>query len=67
MVNRKKAAKLILAAFSILGDGFVPMLLKNSLSGEKGGWAKTIDVHNRSVFDDLASGQVSTYLEKIRF
>jgi len=32
------------------------MLLKNSISGEKGGWAKKIDVHNRSIFDDIASG-----------
>jgi hypothetical protein len=32
------------------------MLLKNSLSGEKEGWGKKIDVHHRSVFDDLASG-----------
>jgi len=31
---------------------------------EKGGWAKKIDIHNLSVFNDLASGQVSTYLGK---
>jgi len=43
------------------------MLLKNSLSGEKEGWANKIDVHNCYVFDDLASGQVSTYLGKTRF
>jgi hypothetical protein len=43
------------------------MLLKNSLSGEKEAWAKKIDVHNRSVFDDLATGKVSTCLAKARF
>ena len=43
------------------------MLLKNSPSDKKGGCARKIDVHNRSVFNDLASGKVSTYPEKILF
>lgn len=51
----------------ITNDRFWPMLLKNSLSSEKGGWAKKINVHNRSVFDDLAFGQVSTSLGKTQF
>ena len=48
----------------LLKDRSWQMLLKNSLSGEKGAWAKKIDVHNRSVFDDLASGKVLAYLGK---
>lgn len=52
---------------SVLSDCKRPVLLKNSLSGEKGSWAKKIDVHNRSVFDDLASGQVSHTFEKHGF
>jgi hypothetical protein len=43
------------------------ILLKNSLIGEKGAWAEKLDVHNRFVFDDLASGRVSTYPGKTRF
>ena len=39
-------------------------MLKNSLIGENGGRAKKLDVHNRSVFNDLAHGNVSTYPEK---
>jgi len=42
----------------------VPILLKNSHIGEKDGRAKTLDVHIRSVFDDLVLGNVSTYPEK---
>ena len=33
----------------------------NLLFGEKGGWATKLDVHNRSVFDDLSPGKASTY------
>jgi len=40
--------------------------LKSSLSGKKGAWANTIDVHNRSIFDDLALGKVSTSPENLR-
>lgn len=44
-----------------------PMLLQNSLSDEKGNWAEKIEVHNRSVFGDLASGKASTYFGKAQF
>jgi hypothetical protein len=39
-------------------------MLKNSLLGEKGGWAAKLDIHNRTVFDDIVSGKVSTYSGK---
>jgi len=42
------------------------MLLKNSLSGETGTRAENIDLHNRAIFNDLVSGKVSPYPEKIR-
>jgi hypothetical protein len=54
--NRESWVLLLGAIYKGVLDGMRPMLLKNSLSGEKGGWAQKIDVHNRSVFDDLASG-----------
>jgi hypothetical protein len=43
------------------------MVLKNSLSGEMGAPAEKIDLHNRAIFNDLASGKVSSYPEKSVF
>jgi hypothetical protein len=44
-----------------------PILLKNSLSGEKGGRVENVGLHNRATFNDLDSGKESPYPEKISF
>jgi hypothetical protein len=41
------------------------MLLKNSLSGEKDGRVENVGLHDRATFNDLDSGKVSSYPEKI--
>jgi hypothetical protein len=43
------------------------ILLKNSLSGEKGGRVENVGLHNRATFSDLDSGKESLYPEKISF
>ena len=43
------------------------MLLKNSLTGEKGGRVENVGLHNRATFNDLDSGKESLYPEKISF
>ena len=48
-------------------DGKRPILLKNSLSGEKGGRVENVGLHNRATFNDLDSGKESPYPEKISF
>ena len=48
-------------------DRFGQMLLKNSFSGETSIRAENINLHNRAIFNDLVTGKVSTYPEKIRF
>jgi hypothetical protein len=37
------------------------MVLKNSLTGEKGGPVEDVGLHNRATFNDLDSGKVSPY------
>ena len=44
-----------------------PILLKNSLSGEKGGRVENVGLHNRATFNDLDSGKESPNPEKISF
>jgi hypothetical protein len=48
-------------------DGNGSILLKNSLSGEKGRRVEDVGLHNRATFNELDSRKESPYPEKISF
>ena len=51
----------------MVNECYLVILLKNSLSGEKGGRVENVGLHNRATFNNLDSRKESPYPEKISF